>query len=92
MKVEVVYARSDVQVLIALELWHTATVLDAIERSGLLARFPEIDLSSGKVGVFSQPCGLDRTLRDGDRVEIYRPLRSNPQQLRRNRAAHQADR
>ncbi len=92
MKVEVVYARVDVQVVVALELGETATVRQAIERSGLLVRFPEIDLTRNKVGIFSQPCELERTLMEGDRVEIYRPLTADPQELRRSRAAHLAQR
>lgn len=91
-KVEIVYARADVQVLVELELGESATVQEAIEQSGLLARFPEIDLSRNKVGVFSKLCDLSHRLGPGDRVEIYRPLRVNPQDLRRSRAANSAAR
>lgn len=90
--VEVAYARADLQVLVAIEIEDGADVRTAIERSGLLARFPEIDIDCSKVGIFSQPCNLDRTLNEGDRVEIYRPLRADPQQLRRSRAAQRAGR
>lgn len=86
MKVEVVYARTDIQVLLAVELDDSATAREAIERSGLLQRFPEIDLRRNQVGVFGKPCGLDHPLVPGDRVEIYRPLPVDPQQLRRSRA------
>lgn len=89
---EVVYARPKVQALVTVELGEGATARDAIQRSGLLERFPEIDLARNKVGVFGTLCALDRRLYPGDRVEIYRPLRTDPQALRRRRAAHRAGR
>jgi len=63
----------------------------AIERSGLLARRAPVDLSAG-VGVYGKPCALDDPVRDGDRVEIYRPLRADPKQARRRRAGGAARR
>lgn len=90
--VEVAYARPDVQLIIALELEPGATVAEAIARSGVLARFPEIDLARAKLGVFGKPCGLDTPLRGGDRVEIYRPLLADPKEVRRQRAARDRSR
>lgn len=87
MKVEVVYARADRQVLVSLEVGESATVEQAIRESGLLERFPEIDLARNKVGIFSTLCGLNQRLKPGDRVEVYRPLITNPRVLRKNRAA-----
>ena len=92
MRVEVVYARAEVQMLVDLEVGEAATVKQAIEQSGLLDRFPEIDLTRNKVGIFSQLCGLEQRLTAGDRVEIYRPLQADPQELRRSRAAQRAPR
>ena len=60
-----------------------ATVKDAIERSGILKQFPEIDLEQQKVGVFGKVCKLDAVLADGDRVEIYRPIICDPKAVRR---------
>jgi len=62
------------------------TALEAIRRSGLLERFAEIDLSVQGIGVWGRPCPLDTPLRDGDRVEIYRPLAVDPKEARRLRA------
>lgn len=87
MKVEIAYARPDVQVILPLQVTEATTVETAIRRSGILERFPEIDLSQNKVGIFSKPCKLEQTLREGDRVEIYRPLIADPKESRRNRAA-----
>jgi len=86
-RVEVVYALRDEQVLLALDVGEGATVEQAIETSGLLRRFPEIDLARARVGIFGRPARLDTQLTEGDRVEIYRPLIADPKQVRRERAA-----
>jgi putative ubiquitin-RnfH superfamily antitoxin RatB of RatAB toxin-antitoxin module len=84
--VEVAYARPDQQIIIPVRLSQAATVEDAIRRSGVLDRFPEIDLGKNKVGIFSKITKLDATLRDKDRVEIYRALIADPKEVRRKRA------
>jgi putative ubiquitin-RnfH superfamily antitoxin RatB of RatAB toxin-antitoxin module len=63
-----------------------ASALDAIRASGLLERHAEIDISSQAVGVWGRRCALDTVLREGDRVEIYRPLAIDPKEARRRRA------
>lgn len=85
LSVEVAYALRDRQVLIALDMEAGSTVRGAIERSGLLAQFPEIDLVQDQVGVFGKLVELDTLLRDGDRVEIYRPLIADPRDARREK-------
>jgi putative ubiquitin-RnfH superfamily antitoxin RatB of RatAB toxin-antitoxin module len=87
MRIEVVYARAGLQALVVLDVGESATVEEAIRASGLLERFPEIDLAHNQVGIFSAVCGLNRRLKQGDRVEIYRPLIADPRELRRSRAA-----
>lgn len=86
-KVEVAYALPEEQVIIPLEVEVGATVRQAIERSGILQRFMEIDLKSNKVGVFGKITKPDAELRANDRVEIYRPLIADPKEVRRQRAA-----
>jgi hypothetical protein len=54
------------------------TVQDAIDRSGILRQFPEIDLAIYKVGVFGKLAKLDAGLKPGDRVEIYRGIIADP--------------
>lgn len=85
--VEVAYALPDEQVIIPVKIEAGATVEQAIARSGVLSRFPEIDLAVNKVGVFGKLGRLDAVLRDGDRVEIYRPLLADPKEIRKQRAA-----
>lgn len=88
--VEVVYALPQHQFVTTLQLPLESTVKDAIEQSGILEQFPEINLSNNKIGIFSQRVSLERQLSAGDRVEIYRPLQVDPKQKRRNLAAAKA--
>lgn len=81
--VEVAVAWPELQVLVPVTLAAGATVADAIRESGLTERFPELEVRADRLGVFSRPCGPDRVLRAGDRVEIYRPLRMDPKVARR---------
>lgn len=85
--VEVVFARPGEQALEQLHVPADATIESVIRQSGLLERFPEIDLTQNKVGVFGKVAALSATLRDGDRVEIYRPLIADPKEARKRRAA-----
>jgi putative ubiquitin-RnfH superfamily antitoxin RatB of RatAB toxin-antitoxin module len=86
LKVEVVYAFPAEQVLMELQVKEGTTVGQAIALSGIQKRFPDLRVSRGSVGIFGRPVDLDALLRDGDRVEIYRPLRTHPKQARRERA------
>lgn len=85
--VDIVYALRDVQELITLKFPAGVTVRDAVERSGLLVKFSEIDLTKNKLGVFAKLVKPDTVLRDRDRVEIYRPLIADPKEVRKQRAA-----
>ena len=85
-EVEVVFAKPDKQLTIIVKLEQGACVEQAIDDSGILNKFPEIDLTKLKIGVFGKLCDLEKTVEQGDRVEIYRPLTQNPMDARRNRA------
>ncbi|GBG03481.1 UPF0125 protein [Azospira sp. I13] len=85
--VEVVYALQQKQALVAVKLEEGATVRQAIEASGLLEKYPEIDLAKNKLGIFAKLAKPDAVLRDRDRVEIYRPLIADPKEVRKQRAA-----
>ena len=88
--VEVVYALPDRQVVKVVMLPAGSRIREAIETSGLLAEFPEIRLGENTVGRFGELADLDDRLQAGDRVEIYRPLRADPRETRRRRAAVRA--
>lgn len=85
--IEVAYATSARQVIVALKLPAGTTVQAAISASGLLAEFPEINEAELKVGIFAEVCKPEHILRQGDRVEIYRPLCIDPKKARHQRAA-----
>ena len=86
LRVEVAYALRDRQALFAVEMEEGGTVGQAIQRSGILGQFREIDLARAKLGIFGRTVSLDTPVRDGDRVEIYRPLIADPKDARRERA------
>lgn len=83
MQVSVTYAEPVHQYWIRIDLPEGATIRDALERSSLLARFPEIDLRYQKVGIFGKVTPLETTLSEGDRVEIYRPITADPETVPR---------
>lgn len=84
--VEVAYAKSEEQAIVTLAMEDGATVEAAINASRLLERFPEIGLSGINAGIFGVACKLDQPVREGDRIEIYRPLVHDPKEARRQRA------
>jgi putative ubiquitin-RnfH superfamily antitoxin RatB of RatAB toxin-antitoxin module len=88
--VEVVLAMPERQELVALEISEGATLADAIAASGLPEKFEGFKVDPSMVGIFSEKASLDQVLRDGDRVEIYRPLIADPKEVRRQRARLQA--
>jgi putative ubiquitin-RnfH superfamily antitoxin RatB of RatAB toxin-antitoxin module len=54
------------------------TIGQAIEQSGVLEAFPDINLTTAPVGIYAKKKTLDTVLRERDRVEIYRPLVADP--------------
>lgn len=88
--VEVAYATPQRQVLKKLVVAPGSTVQKAIEQSGILKDFPGLSVQPDKVGIFGRKVPLDRVLRQGDRVEIYRELIADPKEARRRRAQKDA--
>jgi len=85
--IEVCYALKERQEVATVRLPAGSTAQQAIEASGMLEKFPEIDLAKNKIGVFAKLSKPDTPLRDRDRVEIYRPLIADPKEVRKQRAA-----
>ncbi|WP_371414890.1 RnfH family protein [Hydrogenovibrio sp. JE_KL2] len=83
MKIEVAYALPDKQYLFEQEVEEGTTVEQALKQSKLLKEVP--DLSFDKVGIFAQLVTLDTVLKDGDRIEVYRPLKADPRDRRRQK-------
>jgi hypothetical protein len=84
--VEVACAEAGRQTVIALELPAGSTAGDALARSGILARHPELDPGACVLGIFGRAVAPDRGLADGDRVEVLRPLAEDPKERRRRLA------
>ena len=85
--IEISYALPDKQIIIPIKVPKEITVKDAIEKSGILKKFSDINLNENQVGIFGKLTTLDHIPRDRDRIEIYRPLIADPKEIRRKRAA-----
>jgi len=85
--VEVCYAMSNKQELVRVRLPQGATLQQGLDASGLLGKYPEIDVKKNKFGIWNKLSKLDAALRDKDRIEIYRPLIADPKEVRKQRAA-----
>lgn len=86
MKISVVYALPDRQIVRDLELPEGATVDVALQASGLLQEFPAITQAVTPVGIYGRVAAGDDLLQPEDRVEIYRPLSVEPGVARRQRS------
>ncbi len=84
--VEVVYALPDVQTLVQVKVPAGTSVIDAVERSGIREKHPEIDIGKNKIGIFGRLVKNDQIVRENDRIEIYRPLIADPKEVRKKRA------
>jgi uncharacterized protein len=89
LRVEVVYALANHAYIIPLQVPADCTIRQAIQKSEILKACSEIDLSENKIGVFNKIKQLDDVVKDGDRIEIYRPLLVEPKEARRRRAEKQ---
>jgi putative ubiquitin-RnfH superfamily antitoxin RatB of RatAB toxin-antitoxin module len=87
LQVYVTYAKAQEEFIRPLRVTPGTTVGQAIELSGVLASYPEINLVTQPVGIYGKKKTLDTLLRDRDRIEIYRPLVADPKDSRRKRAA-----
>lgn len=85
-QVEVALALPERQELVVLQVAAGTTARQAVELSGLLARCPQLEPDSLRLGIFGKAVKDDAVLREHDRVEIYRPLIADPKTVRRERA------
>ena len=90
-RIEVCYALPEQQWLLALNVPADATVEQAVERSGLAAKVPGGLPEPTRYGVWSKAAAANAKLRDGDRIEIYRPLIADPKEARRARARKKSE-
>ncbi len=87
MQIGVTYSEPGPQLWLNIEVPDSATVREAVQRSGLLKQFPHIDLDTQKVGIFGRLVKPDAPLRAGDRIEIYRAITCDPQTVPRRDGA-----
>ena len=91
MKISVSYAHPEKPAWVRLDVEEGCTLRAAIERSGILGRYEDIDLTRNKVGVFGKIKPLDTVLAEGDRVEIYQPIVIDPKTAPRRKRADAGD-
>ncbi len=89
-RIQVCYALPDQSHLHEMTVAAGTTLEQAVRSAGVLQRYPQIDLATYKLGIFGKLRPSDTPLRDGDRVEIYRPLQADPKETRRRRAKRKA--
>lgn len=92
MTVEVAYALPERQVILELQVPEGTSVLQAAQASGVTGKFEGIDLDNAKFGIFGKVVSPKQVLREGERVEIYRPLIADPKEVRKARAARAKER
>ena len=86
-EIELVYGTAQSQALLRISVPKDSTVLEAIEYSGLAEMFPDADFRKLPVGIWGRVVDRKRPVADGDRIELYRPLRMDPRDARRQLAA-----
>jgi putative ubiquitin-RnfH superfamily antitoxin RatB of RatAB toxin-antitoxin module len=86
-RIEVAYALAEKQAIVALEVARGTTALEAARLSAIADRFGGLDLDNARLGIWAKVVSPTQVLREGDRVEIYRPLIADPKEVRKERAA-----
>ena len=82
-KIEVAYALEEIQYLFSESVKEGTTVIEALKGSKLLKELPGLVID--KVGIFGKLVPYDTVLREGDRIEVYRPLKVDPRDRRRQK-------
>jgi putative ubiquitin-RnfH superfamily antitoxin RatB of RatAB toxin-antitoxin module len=90
LRIQVCYALPDESYLQEMTVAAGTTLEQALRSAGVLQQYPQIDLATDKLGIFGKLRPPDTVLRDGDRVEVYRPLQADPKETRRRRAKRKA--
>ena len=86
LSVEVVLATPERQVLLSVDVEAGASVADVISRSAIASHFPGVAVADLAAGIWGKPVSREQRVREGDRVELYRPLEIDPREARRQRA------
>lgn len=91
-QVEVAFALPEKQMIIPLTVKKGTSMYDAVVQSGIASKFEGLDIDATPMGVFgkTERKPKERTLEEGERVELYRPLIADPKEVRKKRAAKKA--
>jgi putative ubiquitin-RnfH superfamily antitoxin RatB of RatAB toxin-antitoxin module len=84
-RIEIVYAEPQRAIVKTLSLAAGSRIADALQLAALDPDFSGVDLASSPLGIFGKASSAEHTLKDGDRIEIYRPLAADPKTARRAR-------
>ncbi len=85
--VEVAYALPHKQKIVAVQLAPGTTARDAVRQSGIAREFPGLDVETADLGLYGKAVKPEYVVAAGDRIEVYRPLKDDPKEARRARAA-----
>ncbi|WP_245673611.1 RnfH family protein [Endozoicomonas ascidiicola] len=86
--VEVAYAKAHEQKIVSVTVKEGTTLREAVRQSGIVSFFPDIDIDQSTMGIFGKTVAKpdQQAVKEGDRIEIYRPLIADPKEVRKRRA------
>ncbi len=84
-QVIVIYALPNIQYIYEINIKSGSTVKDAVIQSNLLKKINHLSLHSIKVGIYNKLVHLDSKIKNGDQIEIYRNLITDPKERRRKK-------
>lgn len=84
--IEVAYALPECQFVAVARIPARTSAKDAVCLSGIRITCPEIDIAHMRFAVYGRRVQPGYVLRDGDRLELLRPLIADPKAVRRARA------
>ncbi|KZN64744.1 protein RnfH [Pseudoalteromonas luteoviolacea CPMOR-1] len=85
-KVEVVFALPDKATCLTVDVAEGTSAEHVVMQSGILEQCPEIDPTNLSLGIWNRTVKLHQVVKEGDRIEVYRPLIADPKEARRRRA------
>ncbi|KZN46103.1 RnfH family protein [Pseudoalteromonas luteoviolacea] len=85
-KVEVVFALPDKATTVTVDVAEGTSAEQVVLQSGILERCPEIESTNLSLGIWNRTVKLHQVVKEGDRIEVYRPLIADPKEARRRRA------
>ena len=86
LQIEIAFAEPQRGIVKILRLPPGSCIADALRLAALDPDFAGVDLANSSFGIFGRPARADQALKEGDRIEIYRPLAADPKEARRARA------